>query len=172
MRTLLMHPDRDFDPHQSLLGDQMYRYRNVDRQQQLPPREQALIQDLELDTLVRAMAGSDEFLFDVARKAILSGLRNDVDTILYRQQILNDCLENPTVVIQLYNLSVEATEETRRQSWGLSSTYPSSLLYSSLDLLEFLLGMLRKLRGFAEPHTGQFKSPGFTALSDACEGTK
>ena len=164
MRALLMHPDRDFDPHQSLLQGRMYRYRNVDRQEQLPPHEQALIQDLELDTLVRAMAGNDEFLFDVARKALLSGLRNDVDTIFYRQQILNDCLENPTAVIQLYNLSVEATEGTRGQSWGLSSTYPASLLYSSLDLLEFLLGMLRKLRGFAEPHAGRFKSPGFTAL--------
>jgi len=164
MRALLMHPDRDFDPHQSLLQGRMYRYRKVDWQQLLTPHEQALIQDLELDTLVRAMAGNDEFLFDVARKALLSGLRNDVDTILYRQQIVKDCLEKPNAIIELYNLSVEATEAAKRDLWGLSSHYPSSLLYSAIDLLEFLLGMLRKLRGFAEVHAGRFSSPGFTSL--------
>jgi hypothetical protein len=163
MRVLLMYPDRDFDPHQLLLA-RMHRYRNVDRQQQLPPHEQALIQDLELDTLLHAMAGDDEFLLEVARKALLSGLRNDLDTILYRQQIVKDCVENPNVLRGLYNLCVEATEVPRRQWWGLSSAYPSSLLYSAIELLEFLLGMLKKLRRLAEEHASRFKSGGFTAL--------
>jgi hypothetical protein len=50
----------------------------------------ALTQDLELITLLRAMAGADEFLFEVAQQALLSGLGNDVGTILYRQAILRD----------------------------------------------------------------------------------
>ncbi len=163
MKTLLMHPDRDFDPYQTLLREHAYRFRKAE-QQPLPTYEQALIQDLELDTLLRAMAGQDEFLFNVARKALLLGKRNDMETILYRQQALKDCLENPDLAIQLYNLTVEATESTSKRSWGLSSSYPSSLLYSSIELLEFFLGMLKKLRGFAEEHAGQFKSPAFTAL--------
>ncbi len=61
----------------------------------LPWNEQALIQDLELNTLFHAMALGDEFLFEVAKKTVLSGLSNDLNTILYRQDILKDCLKNP-----------------------------------------------------------------------------
>ena len=74
MKALLMHPDRDFN-----------------LQQELPRHAQALTQDLELDTLLRAMADDDEFLFNVARTALLSGLQNDIDTVLYRQEIVKDC---------------------------------------------------------------------------------
>jgi MutS domain V len=164
MRALLMHPDRDFDPDQ-LLQRQIYSYgRDVDRQPHLSSREQNLIQDLELDTLLQAMAGNDEFLCAVARKALLSGLRNDVNTILYRQEILKDCLQNPAVVRELYKLTVGAVETTRKHAWGLSSHYPSSMLYSSTDFLEMLVGVLRKLRQIAEVNVGRFRSDGFMAL--------
>jgi hypothetical protein len=163
MRALLMYRDRNFDPDQ-LLREVRYRDRDADRQQQLPPHERALIQDLELDTLLRAMAGDDEFLFEVARKALLSGLRNGVDTILYRQATLKDCLKNPAVVGELYDLMVQVIEATKKHWWGMSSHYPSSILYSSIDLLEFSLGMLRKLRAIAEEQAGRFESEAFTAL--------
>jgi len=71
-----------------------------------------------MNTLLRAMAGGDEFLFTVAQQAILTGLRNDVNTILYRQAILRDCLKNPLVVTSLYNLMTAVMEETRRQWWA------------------------------------------------------
>lgn len=60
----------------------------------------------------------DEFLFAVAQQAILSGLRS-VNTILYQEAILKDCLKNPVVVAELYNLITAVMEETRRQWWPL-----------------------------------------------------
>jgi hypothetical protein len=163
MRALLMSPDRDFNLP-PLPSHVSYRDRDLYRQQRLSPHERALIQDLELDTLLHAMASDDEFLFEVAWTALLSGLRNDVETILYRQEILKDCLKNAAVVRQLYNLTVETIEGTRRRWWGISSHYPSSLLYSAIDLLEWLLGMLRRLRGVAEEQADRFESEAFTAL--------
>ncbi|MGB9515314.1 MAG: hypothetical protein WBU20_26775 [Candidatus Acidiferrum sp.] len=163
MKALLMYRDRDFDPQQ-LLHELKRRDQDIDFRQQLPRHERDLIQDLELDTLWRAMAGDDEFLFDVARKAILSGLRNDVDTILYRQQVVKDCLKNAAVVRELYNLTVETIEGSRKNWWSISGHYASSMLYSAIDLLDFLLGTLKKLRGFAEGQGGQFESEAFTAL--------
>jgi hypothetical protein len=164
MRALLMDRDRDFDPHQ-LLREVMYRYRRRnDGQHQLTPHEQALIQDLELETLLHAMAGEDEFLFEVARKALLSGLGNSGDTILYRQAVLTDCLKNPPVVRQLYDLTVQTIEETRRQWWDLSSQYPSSVQYNAISMLEALSGALRQLRRVAEEQGGHFESEAFTAL--------
>src|SRR5579859_7487578 len=139
MRVLLMYRDRDFDQDQLLRGV-MYQYkRDPDRQQQLSTCEQALIQDLELDTLLHAMAGDNEFLYEVARKAVLSGLQEDMDTIMYRQQVLKDCLNNTTAVRDLYDVTVDAIEQTKKRWWDLSSKFPSSLQHSAIDMLEVLL---------------------------------
>jgi hypothetical protein len=147
MKVLLMHRDRDFDLQQS--G---------------PWNERALTQDLELDTLLRAMAGDNEFLFEVARKALLSGPRNDVATILYRQEALKDCLRNPTVVRELYDLMVATIERSKREWWGISGHYASSMLYSAVDLLEMSLGMLRNLKSIAEAAAARFDSEAFSTL--------
>jgi DNA mismatch repair ATPase MutS len=147
MKTLLMHWHHDFDLEAAM-----------------PWNERALTQDLELDTLLSTMSGSDEFLFKVTQKALLCGINNDLDTILYRQQVLKDCLENPLVVRELYNMMVAAVAAAKKEWWGLSSSYPSSLLYSSNDLLENFIGVLRKLRNIGEEHGSRFGSQGFTAL--------
>ena len=117
-----------------------------------------------INTLLNVMAGNDEFLFEVAENAVLSGFRNDLATILYRQAVLKDCLKNAAVVRQLYDLTVEAIEATKRHWWGLSSRFASSVLHSSIDLLEFSFVVLKKLRTIAEGQTGKFESKGFTAL--------
>jgi hypothetical protein len=86
----------------------MHRHRDFDLQQELLPHAPSLTQDLELETLFRAMALGDEFLFEVARKAVLSSLK-DLDTILYRQDILKDCLRNSSIVRDIYDIAVESS---------------------------------------------------------------
>lgn len=147
MKALLMHRDCDFD-----------------LQQPLPWNERDLTQDLELDTLLHAMAGNDEFLLHVSRKALLSGLRNDMDTILYRQKTLKDCLKNAAKVRELYGLAVGTIEGTRKHGWGITGHYASSMLYSAIDLLERLLDSLRNLKDFAQDQSGRFASEAFTTL--------
>ena len=147
MKALLMFPDRDFE----LLAAS-------------PWNQGDLTQDLELETLVLAMAAGDEFVSDVARKALLCATRNDLGTVLYRQEILKDALQNPEVVRGLYRFMGEAIKDSKRQSWGITSHYPSSMLYGATDLLEMFVGRLRALRGIAEEQTGRFHSRGFRAL--------
>jgi DNA mismatch repair ATPase MutS len=147
MKTLLLHRDRDFD-----------------LQQQLPSNERALTQDLELSMLFRAMAGDDEFVFDVARKAMFLGLENDVATILYRQEVVKDCLENPLVVRELYNLAVEAIGVKKKHYFGLFSKYPGSILHGSIGAMQMFIGLFRKVSGLAQEHAGRFQSEGFRAL--------
>mgnify|MGYP000589711057 CR=1 FL=1 len=65
----------------------MYRDRDLDSAPSLPPNEQALVQDLELDTLFGAMALGDDYLYTVGRQVVLSSL-NDLETIRYRQRML------------------------------------------------------------------------------------
>jgi len=164
MRSLLMFPDRDFDPRQLLISNVMYRYREIDRQSRLSPHDRSLVEDLELNTFLNAMAGGDEFLFEVAQAVLLTGQGNNVETVLYRQDVLSDCLEERATVRQLYGLAAEVTEGTRRKWFDLSSNTPSSLIYYASDLLEVLLSVLRRLRSLAEQQAGKFKSKAFTAL--------
>lgn len=142
----------------------MYRGRDFDLQQALPANQQALIQDLELKTLFRAMAGGDKFLVEVAKQALLSGLRNDWETILYRQAVLRDCLRNYSVVKEIYDIAVESIESKNRH-WGFGFfNYPSSILYGAVELLQMFMGMLRKLKLLADEHSDKFESEGFAAF--------
>jgi len=147
MKALLMHRDRDFDLDQAL-----------------PWNAQALTQDLELETLLRAMAGDDPLVLDVAAKNLLCGWRNDLGTILYRQAILKDCLKNPAAVRSLYSLAVEVIEKKRAKWFGVFGRYPGGILYEAIQLMQLFVEMLRKLRRLAEEHAEHFSSEGFTSL--------
>jgi DNA mismatch repair ATPase MutS len=167
MKVLLMHRDKDFDLYQLPSPNRNVRRQEFDRETLLRAllwNAPSLIQDLELDTLLHAMAGGDEFVFEVAQQAILTGLKNDLDTMLYRQSILRDCLKNPTVVRRMYAFLTAAIDQTRRQWWALSSDYPASMLYSAIDMLKTSIGALRTLRGVAEQNTMDFEAEGFKSL--------
>ncbi len=142
----------------------MYRDRDLDPRSPLPQHEAALREDLDLDTLVQAMAGRDPFLSDVARRIVLAGPRNDLDTILYRQAIVEDCLRNGEVVRELYALSLEAIESKKEHFLSFFARHPASLLYGSVGTVRTFVGMLRKFRSVADVHGHRFVSEGFTAF--------
>jgi DNA mismatch repair ATPase MutS len=147
MKAFLMYTDQDFD-----------------LERKLPSNEGALVQDLELDTLFNAMALGDTFLFEVAKAAILSGLTNDPSTILYRQNILKDCLKNPFIVTEIYHIAVGAIERQKKNFWSYLHTYPSGILHRSIDVLRMFITYLKRLRNIADQHAGRFESEGFTTL--------
>ena len=144
MKAFLMHPDRDFDFEGAL-----------------PANEDSLIQDLELDTLLSAMAAGDRFMFDVARRALLLTLR-DPDEIAYRQQVITDCLDQSTVVRELYTLAGEALVAQKGVWWGLRNDSPRRTLATSVQKMELFSDFLRRLHAMAEEHAAKFNSPGFT----------
>jgi len=146
MKAFLMYQDQDFD-----------------LQQKLPSNEQALTQDLELNTLFNAMALGDKFLFEVAKKAALSGL-NDLDTILYRQNILKDCLKNSSSVRDIYDIAVETIESEKKVYFGYFSKHPDAILHRSIQVLQMFVSVLKKLKHIADDHADKFESEGFTAF--------
>jgi MutS domain V len=142
MKAFLMHRDRDFDAGRDT-----------------PPNEAVLTQDLELSTLLDAMAAGDPFLFEVARRALLLSLR-DPDAVVYRQEVLKDCLENPGVVRELYALAAEAIRAEKSVWGGLYRDSPRSMLSSSVQKMDLLVGFLRRLRDMTDRHAGKFRSEG------------
>jgi DNA mismatch repair ATPase MutS len=138
----------------------MYRDRDFDLQQRLPPNAEVLTQDLELDTLWRSMALDDSFLFDVSRVAVLSSLV-EPEVITYRQDVLRDCLNNRQVVLDIYEIAIESIAGVRR-IWRGSS--PDSMLYSSVEALEVFVKSLKRLQEVAEAHAAKFHSEGFSSF--------
>jgi DNA mismatch repair ATPase MutS len=120
-----------------------------------------LAQDLELETVCQAMAAGNEYLFETARRALLSSLR-DPDAIVYRQQVLADCLEHPAVVRALYRLSLEGLEVERKAGSLWSRATPRMILRRSAQALRLQLDVLRRLRRVADEQRGVFRSDGFT----------
>ncbi len=145
MKALLMDPDRDFDLQQA----------------ELPANEQDLAKDLELSTLLLAMADGDQFLFDVARAGIHSGLTSP-DRIGYRQGVLADCIAHPGVVRDMYGVAVTALAEERKILGWIFRDSPESILHRSRQAMELFVRALHLLRDIADAHAAGFRSDGFT----------
>jgi len=48
------------------------------------------------------MARGQEFFLEVCSKVILCKEKPDRETIIYRQEILKDCLENPETIWEIF----------------------------------------------------------------------
>lgn len=145
MKAFLMYPDRDFDP-----------------KAKLPGNGDALLQDLELGTILNVMAQGDEFLLGIATTAMLTG-GTDLPIIRYRQDVLRDCLKYPDVVRGIYDVSVEAFAYKRRH-WHSPFDYIGGRLHQAIELTEALNKYLSHLRGVADAGGRQFASEGFKAF--------
>ncbi len=172
-----MYRDRDFTPpppdlsavEARSLGVSLRDAQEVVLRRGLPPQSQDLIADLELGTLLAAMAQGDKFLHDVARKAVLTSL-DEPQAILYRHDVLADCLRQPDVVRAIYDLAVEALASERRVLGVSSWSSPGMVLSRSVQVLELFAGILRRLRVIAEEHRASFRSEGFLRLFEELVG--
>ncbi|MGO9083105.1 MAG: MutS-related protein [Streptosporangiaceae bacterium] len=146
MKAHLLHPDQDFD-----------------FTAELPPNSDDLIQDLELGTVLAAMAAGDKFLLDISQRVLLTSVA-DVRVIRYRQDILADCIAAPEIIRDMYRISVAALQD-KRGVWGfLGSRYPGTILAGAINQLEVLIARLRELRRVADGHAGKFSSEGLSTL--------
>ena len=143
MKAYLLFRDRDFNPKAPL-----------------PANSAELIHDLELTTLLNTMALGDKFLFDVSKAAILLSL-DEIDTILYRQEVMKDCLNNPEVIRELYQIPLEAIER-KHQGWlGIFTHTPSGVLSSAVEMMSMFVILLKKLKTIADKNAASFRSEGF-----------
>lgn len=142
MKAYLLHRDSDFDFEAAP-----------------PPNRDDLIKDLELETLLNAMADGSKFLYEVSEQVLLAGLA-DPRAIAYRQDILADALAHPGVIRELYAVAVGALDD-KRGVWGfMSSQNPTSVLSAAVRQLDVLVGRLRQLRRIADDHAATFTSDG------------
>jgi hypothetical protein len=178
MKVHLLHSDHDLqlkpalhDPIFDAMLDGDIRDRSLIRrslehtptgvsERDLPPLDAILTQDLELDTLWTAMADGDDFIFEIAKRVLLSPLTN-LTEIRYRQQVLADCTARPTVVRAIYDLALEALTNDRKVGGTWPNMGPERLLHWAVQVLTLHVDVLRRLRKLTEAHAGDFQSDGF-----------
>ncbi len=148
MKVYLLHVDRDFDWGAAP-----------------PAGREDLIRDLELGTLLQAMAAGDPHLYDISAKVLLASL-DDPEAIRYRQQVLADCLARPEVIRHMHAVAVGALEDKRGLWGGYGGSYQnaSSNLSGAIGHLEAYVARLRQLRQIADDHGGEFRSDGMRRL--------
>jgi hypothetical protein len=148
MKVFLMYQDKDFGTGAPSI-----------------PNASDLVQDLELNPLLQAMANGDQFLLEVAKSALLTSL-DSVEAIFYRQHILTDCLEQPAVIREMYDIAVQAIE-SERKVWGwMSARYPTGTLHRGIEVLKLFSELLRKLRQVAAEKGASFRSEGLRRLGE------
>ena len=148
MKAHLLYRDRDFDPGVGPAAR----------------RPTAWSQDLELDVLFDAMAGKDRFFRDVARSAMLSAAGTDAGTVLYRQDVLRDCLEQRETVRRDLRAERRGAGEGTKELLRGARQYPSSILYRSVEVLKMFAEMLRRLRGIRRPRGARLPLRGLPQL--------
>jgi DNA mismatch repair ATPase MutS len=141
----------------------MHRDRDMPADAPLGGSADAVRQDLNVVTVIDAMAAGDRFLADIAQTALLGDPLTEVADVRYRQDVMADALACPAVIRHLYDIAVAAIEARRRGPYfGLVGRYPSGVLYGAVELLQMLVDFLRQLRDVAAEHAHRFASRGFT----------
>ena len=107
------------------------------------------------------MADGDQFLFDVARLGLHSCITGP-EEIVYRQRVLADCIAQPTVVRDLYDVAIEAVTAEKKILGWIWRDSPETIVHRTRQLLEFYLDAFRQLRGIADTHAASFRSEGCT----------
>lgn len=149
MRPLLLAPDSD-----------------LDLERELPHQTDVVAEDLGLETVLRAMAGGDELIHDVARHLLLESL-TDRRVILYRQTVLRDCLYHPDAIRDLYQLAGDALLAERRNPYlAIFSRRPSSILWRGVETLKVMRDSLLRLRRWADETAGTFASEGLRRFGE------
>ena len=144
MNVFLLHKTQDIDLHKEFLWN-----------------EKELTQDLELDWIFKTMASEDEFLYEAARSTLFNGLKNNLETIKYRQDILKDCIEHDALILSIYDLTIQAIESRRNSWYNIFTKHPTSILSSSIGIMQIYLGILKELSKMSLEFAALFKSEGF-----------
>jgi hypothetical protein len=147
MKAHLLYPDRDFDWIAPPLWN-----------------EAELTADLAVGALLDAMSAGDQRVRNAGRRVLFDSVNNDASVIGYRQGVLEDCLGNPSLVRDLYAMTLEIEKIEGRSRFSSPVRYAEWALSSSVDLMAVFIGFLGRLRRIADRNARHFLSPGWRAL--------
>lgn len=163
MKVHLLYPNREwegkkpyFDKNSivSDLGLQAL-FRTASREQ-IPPNGS-----------VKSLIEADVFLEEVMEKVMMEPLETE-EEIIYRQEIMKDCLSNEEFIRELYRFGKETLEQWdklgRNQTKKASQYGAVSGLVTEVHLLQLFVERLTILRGILEEYEKYLEAPGLKAF--------
>ncbi len=165
MKTCLLYEDNDY------LTDSPY----FD--------SKSIIQDLGLNTLflcaskkviyektfVKSVKKEDPYILKTMQKVMMIPLRTE-EQMLYRQEIVQDCINNEDMIRDLYAQSELLLAEWNKLGRSLKDKMgnrnPVVTLMNDIQLLSLFVNHLHNIRAILDYHHVNFKSRGLNALRD------
>jgi len=128
--------------------------------------EEILIQNLNLHLLFSEMSKNNEILFEIVKSVVLNSLTNP-KIILYRQEIVNDCIKNPEAIHRLFSIASKTVNEAARYREYTRPNYarvvPVSVrVLKAVGLLELMVDMLEEVKILTAAYSNDFHSSGLT----------
>lgn len=153
----------------------MFPNKPFDLEAPLPVWSEDLVADLELDTLISAMAGPDEQLAKIARAGLLHTLDGTEDerqaVVAHRQAVLADCLMNEPLVYLAREMAHRALQLEHSSTFRIFGESPSTHVYRDARVLPHFLDTLQDIQEMAAEHAKNFSSKGFVRLFHSLSST-
>ena len=147
----------------------MFRDADFAVHQPLPANADDLVHDLDLQTLIEAMAQGDDLVRSVSKVALLDGLVSP-DDITFRQQVLDDCVRNAQIVRDIYGLALNAVRDQHKMFWFISRNSPAGMMNQSPQVIAMYMEYLQRLRTLVDEHADKFSLRGLGDTLWSLEG--
>ncbi|GLW33774.1 MutS-related protein [Actinoplanes regularis] len=120
-------------------------------------------EDLGLSEVIDAMADGDREVADAARTVLLAVPPHPVH-VIHRQSVLADCMREPNLARELYELTGRALEARRSAARAVFFDTPETMLNQSAVTLTSFVQLLRELRLLVGRYRQRVSSAGFGQL--------
>ena len=122
--------------------------------------EEMQLKDLGLDAVLDEMAHDDKTVMLACKSAFVHP-QHTKDDICYRQSALQDAINHPNVVFDIYSLLNETAEKKRHMINWLTSEYISNTFSDAVSVLRLYTDTLSKLAQMADRSLTLFHSAAF-----------
>lgn len=124
--------------------------------------------DLNMDIILKFMARNDNYIYKTA-KAVMTSPLADKELILYRQEIIADCVKNHDSITELYELISGIIEENERYKEATRRVNSSNLsgyaeARNTLGHLSILVNGLEKVKKYLDSVYINFQSRGLISF--------
>ena len=123
-----------------------------------------LARDLELQVLVDAMAGDDAFVAAICREVMLDSL-TDLEAISYRQNVMQDCLNHPALIREIYRTVSRALQDKDDHYYIIAHGQPHAILHSAMEIIQLFSKTLKEVRRLFNRSGNRFNSPALQRLA-------
>ncbi len=142
---------------------------------------QSIIQDLGLRILymmaarevikegdkVKAIGAPDLWIEETMKRIMMVPLETEKE-ILYRQELLKDCLKEPEFIIELYRISKEVLKRWddlgRRTKEKITSKNNLANLITDIHILQLFVQTLGEIKALFQKYDGRLEAAGWLAL--------